>query len=223
MKPLRTVLFDLDGTLLDTAGDMTYALNRLREKHQLPELALKDVRSTVSLGARGLISLGMNIDESHQHFSKHIEDFLELYAEHATLTTQLFEGMDSVLKFLEQQDIPWGVVTNKPSRFTFDILKFLELECRAACIVCGDTLAKRKPDPDTILHACSLMQREPSDCVYIGDSLVDVSAAKSSGMPCLIALYGYIPTTEDPFAWRANGYVREATDIIDWLKANPIT
>lgn len=222
MKPLRTVLFDLDGTLLDTAGDMTYALNRLREKHQLPELPVKDVRNTVSLGARGIISLGMNIDENHQHFSQHIEDFLTLYAQHATLTTQLFEGMESVLRFLEQQDISWAVVTNKPSRFTFDILKFLDLECRAACIVCGDTLAKRKPDPDTILHACELMQREPSDCVYIGDSLVDVQAAKAAGMPSLIALYGYIPATEDPFAWQADGYVREATDIIEWLKANPI-
>ncbi len=222
MSQLRAVFFDLDGTLLDTAQDMAYALNLLRQKHSLSDLPFHHIRANVSKGAKALVSLGFELAETDPIFKQHVEDFLAFYDQHATNATIPFQGMDSVLTYLEQQQIPWGVVTNKPSRFTFNILKSLDLEFRAACIVCGDTLAKRKPDPEPILYAAQLLQKQPRDCVYVGDSLIDVQAAKAAGMPCLAALYGYIEQTEDPFSWGADHYIRNAEEIIEWIKANPI-
>jgi 2-phosphoglycolate phosphatase len=222
MTHFRPVLFDLDGTLLDTAQDMAFALNLLRHQHALDALPFPDVRANVSKGAKALVSLGFDIAESDPIFRQHVEDFLAYYARHATQSTQPFAGMESVLTFLEQQQIPWGIVTNKPQRFTDNILKTLGLDTRAGCVVCGDTLPKRKPDPDTILHAVKILNLEASRCVYVGDSLVDVTAAKAAGMPCLVALYGYIETHEDPYSWGADGYIHQSEDIISWLNANPL-
>lgn len=221
MKKMRTVFFDLDGTLLDTAQDMAYTLNRLREQHTLPELAFADVRPIVGKGAKALVSLAFPTEKSEDTINHHINRFLDLYEQHATLATRAFEGIEKVLSYLDKNNIPWGIVTNKPSRFTFNILKSLDLEHRAACIVCGDTLAKRKPDPEPILYACELLQQEADQCVYLGDSIVDVQSAKAAGMPVIVALYGYIEQTDDPFAWKADGYIRQAEDFIAWLQDHP--
>lgn len=216
MKP-QIILFDLDGTLLDTAPDLAYALNQVRQKHQLPELPFTIIRPVVSHGMRALLKLGLDIDENHENFNTMLEECLSVYQMHATNATRLFPGMEIVLQHLDDQRVPWGIVTNKPSRFTFDILKNLDLETRAACVVCGDTLAKSKPDPEPILHACQLLQRQARDCVFVGDSSVDVKASKAAGTTSLVALYGYIGANEDPFDWKADGYVREPIEIIDWL------
>jgi phosphoglycolate phosphatase len=125
--------------------------------------------------------------------------------------------MLEVLATLEQQQIIWGIVTNKPSRFTFEILKAMQLEERAAVIVCGDSLPKRKPHPDQILHACNALEQNPKECVYIGDTEIDVTASKAAGTKSLVAMYGYIAPNENPADWKADGYINKPLDIIDWL------
>lgn len=218
MNKHHAVLFDLDGTLLDTAPDMAFVLNKVRQDFNFPELPFDRIRASVSHGIRGMLKSGNDIDEQHADFKSMTEQCLSLYEKHLTNATRLFPAMETVLQFLEEQRIPWGVVTNKPKRFTFDILKNLDLETRAACIVCGDTLAKSKPDPEPILHACELLSVRAKDCAFIGDSLVDVRASKAAGSKSIVALYGYIGAEEDPFAWKADAYVREPGEILALLR-----
>lgn len=218
MTNIQSVLFDLDGTLIDTAPDMAHALNQLRLKHHLIELPLDAIRPLIGYGSKALLKLGFDVEDSDSRYPELLHDFFNLYQAHLANSTQLFPDMDNVLHFLEQQHIPWGIVTNKPFRFTIDILKALKLEQRAACVICGDTLTKRKPDPDSILHACELLQLDPRSCLYVGDTLVDVTASKAAGTKSLVALYGYIGAEEDPYAWHADGYINKPDDIINWIK-----
>jgi 2-phosphoglycolate phosphatase len=212
------LLFDLDGTLLDTAHDIAYVLNQVRTRHHFPEIPFSVIRPKVNEGVRGMLKASGDLDETHANFSKMTEECLTLYQQRMTNTTRLFPNMEKVLDYLDSHYIPWGVVTNKPSRFTFDMLKALELETRAACIVCGDTLSKSKPHPEPILHACQLIQKSVQDSVFIGDSLVDITAGKAAGTYSIVALYGYIDKHDDPFTWHADGYIRDPIDIISWLE-----
>lgn len=214
MNKARAILFDLDGTLLDTAQDIAYTINQVRQNHRLPELPFEQIRPVVGHGIRALLKLAADINENDPFFSQLVEECFTLYHQHATTATCLFPEMENVLAYLDNHDIPWGIVTNKPSRFTFDILKHLDLECRTACIVCGDTLTKHKPDPEPILYACNLLQRSPADCIYIGDSNIDMTASNAAGTTSIVALYGYIGAGDDPFSWRADGYVRAPSEII---------
>lgn len=217
---INTVLFDLDGTLLDTAPDIGNALNEIRDAHKLPPLEQSLIRPYVGYGARAMLKFAFNVDEDHPRYTGLLDDFLHAYHAHLTKTTQLFPGMDKVLTHLEENNITWGIVTNKPSRFTFDLLKSLGLDKRSACIICGDSLSKRKPDPDQILHACELIQCSPEETLYVGDTSTDVIASKAAGTKSLVALYGYIKAEEDPHTWEADGYVNEPIRIIDWLASN---
>ena len=217
MNNIHTVLFDLDGTLLDTAPDLAYALNQQLLKHGLPELPLATIRPHVGYGVRALLKVGFQIDANHPRHTALTEEFLALYQTHLARETILFPGIERVLQHLDDQHIPWGIVTNKPARFTFDLLKAMQLHHRAACIICGDSLSKRKPDPDQILHALAQLNTEPRHCLYIGDTEIDVIASKAAGTHSLVALYGYVMPTEDPYTWQADGYVQQAIDIIEWL------
>ena len=217
LKNIETVLFDLDGTLLDTAPDMAYALNQQRHKHGLPELELSFIRPLIGVGSRALLRLAFDIDEKHQEYPRLVDEFFSLYQTHLARSTQLFPEMDRVLSYLEKKKIPWGIVTNRLNRFTHDLLKTLQLDKRAACVVCGDDLPKHKPHPDTILLACNQLRQHPEKCVYIGDNSVDVIASKSAGTKSLVALYGYLQENDDPFSWQADGYLPNPLAILDWV------
>lgn len=213
---IQTVLFDLDGTLLDTANDLGQALNRILREEKLPELTEDIVRPAAGQGAKGLIKLGLNIDESHEQYSEYCQKLLTYYADYVCHSTQLFVGMESVLTFLEKNKIQWGIVTNKPARFTDPLVAHLKLN--AQCVISGDTLAHRKPHPEPLLHACQLLQTKPEQCLYVGDSRIDIVASKAAGMRSLAALYGYIPEGEQPLLWNADGYVNTPDEIITWLQ-----
>ncbi|EKD71021.1 MAG: hypothetical protein ACD_46C00292G0002 [uncultured bacterium] len=217
MTRIHTVLFDLDGTLLDTAQDLAHALNQLRQQYHLPPLPLATIRPHVGYGAKAMLKVGMDVTEEHPQYTTLLDEFLNFYRVCLTQTTKLFDGIDNVLTQLENKNIPWGIVTNKPSRFTFDLLKALKLDHRAACIICGDSLSRRKPDPDQILHACELLKQSPENCLYIGDTQTDALASRAAGTKTLIVLYGYLQEHEDPFAWGADGYAKVPADIIAWL------
>ncbi len=217
MHPIRAVLFDLDGTILDTAPDLIYSLNQLREEHHLPALPLSTVRSLAGLGSKHLIKHSFGIDENNSSFNGLRERFLALYEQHLADATQLFPHIEKVLTHLDQHHFPWGIVTNKLTLHTTALLKAMNLDHRPACVVCGDSLPTYKPDPGPILYACQLLKTDPKHCIYVGDTSIDVRASKAAGTKSLVVLYGYRHENEDPYTWQADGYVNEPDEIIDWI------
>ncbi len=217
---IRTVLFDLDGTLADTAPDLAFALNAVLRQHQREPLPLTDIRPVVSHGSIGLIRLGFGLSPDDPEFGPVREELLAIYAEHLANDTRLFPGMDTVLARLEQSGRNWGVVTNKPAWLTEPLLEQMGLAQRAACIISGDTLPKRKPHPEPVLLACELAGSRPSECVYVGDAERDVQAGRNANVHTLIALFGYLGDGDEPQSWGATGLVAQPQDIIDWVEAN---
>jgi N-acetyl-D-muramate 6-phosphate phosphatase len=216
MAALRAVLFDLDGTLLDTAPDMIGALNALRSEHRLAELPAARVRPAVSHGSARLVQLGF-LDAIHQRFAALQRRFLEIYADRLSLETRLFEGTDAVLEQLASRRLGVGIVTNKPARLTEELLGDLQLRARFACVVRGDSLPERKPHPLPMLHAASLAGASPEECVYVGDAQRDVQAAHAAGMQAVVATYGYLGEDEDYRSWGAEAFIERPLDLIAWL------
>jgi N-acetyl-D-muramate 6-phosphate phosphatase len=217
MKPIRAVLFDLDGTLLDTAPDLVFALNELRSEQGLPNLTVDSIRQIANLGSKAMVRHALNIDEDAPSFAALREKFLTIYQKHIADSTQFYPNIEKVLSHLDEQNIPWGIVTNKLTKQTLELLKVLRFDHRPGCVICGDSLPTFKPDPAPILHACQLLKHHPADCLYVGDAATDVTASKAAGTKSLVALYGYIHQDEDPYSWKADGYIHEAIEIIDWL------
>lgn len=207
MRALQTILFDLDGTLVDTAPDLGLALNLQRERHGLPALPQETIRPHASHGSRGLLGIGFGLTPEDDAFSAMREEYLDLYDQVFTRSPQLFDGIAEVLETLEGAGRRWGVVTNKPRRFTLPLMKALALDERAACIVSGDDAARPKPHPDTLLLACDLAGTAPSSCIYVGDAERDVQAAHAAGMPTVIARYGYLDEHDRPEEWGADSMI----------------
>jgi N-acetyl-D-muramate 6-phosphate phosphatase len=212
----RGVLFDLDGTLLDTAPDMARALNRLRQEQGEPVIAFEQIRPHVSHGALTLVRIGFP-GADQQGVETLRARFLELYRADLAAETRLFPGFETVLAELEARRLPWGIVTNKPAFLTEPLLAALGLSKRAKCIVSGDTLPQRKPHPAPLLHAASLLDRSTGECVYVGDAERDVRAAHAAGMRALIALFGYLSEQDQPENWGADAVLDEPAQLITWL------
>ena len=189
---INNILFDLDGTLADTAPDLAHALNQLLQEQGKPPLALETIRPSVSLGGIVMIRNFLGVDETDQDFSELRQRFLDIYSSNLADKTRLFPGMDQVLNSFESRNIPWGVVTNKPAWLTDPLMRALRLDNRASCIVSGDTVEHSKPHPAPMLHACQLAARDPVQTLYIGDAKPDIMAGHNAGMITLIAGYGYI-------------------------------
>jgi phosphoglycolate phosphatase len=214
---IRAVFFDLDGTLVDTAPDLGHALNLQRAVHGLPPLPFEAIRPQASHGARGLLHLGFGITPQDSGFAPMRQEFLQLYADNICRHSRLFDGMSAVLNELENRKLPWGVVTNKPARFTEPLLSLLDLAERAACIVSGDTCPEPKPHPGPLLYASQQVDVAPEYCLYVGDAERDIEAARNAGMPCIVAHYGYLDDTDQPHTWGAQGLVSSPEDILDYL------
>ena len=215
--PRACVLFDLDGTLLDTAPDLAAALNRLRRERGDPELPPAAIRPTVSHGSPGMLKLGFGLEPDDARYAELNQRFLELYRAAIAVHTTLFPGMAEVLAHLETAGIPWGVVTNKPGWLTEPLLKTLALWPRAACVVSGDTLDKRKPDPEPLWHACELAGVAPDRALYVGDAERDMQAGNRAGMITLVAGFGYLGAGDRPEDWGADGLLEQPSDLLDWL------
>lgn len=213
----RCLLLDLDGTLVDTAPDMAYALNLLRAEHGLGELAYEIIRPHASHGVRMLIRLGFGLLEEDSRFDPLRTRFLELYRKHLVDASSLFPGMPELLAETEARGVPWGVVTNKPGWLTGPLLEGLGLARRAACIVSGDTTPKPKPHPASLLHAARTVGLPPQACLYVGDASRDIEAGRSAGMRTLVATFGYIRETDQPEEWQADGFVHHPLEILDWI------
>lgn len=213
----QAFLFDLDGTLVDTAPDMASALNRLRAEHNLPDLPYATIRPWVSHGAGALVKLGFGHDLPTARMEALRLRYLELYAAALCVESALFPGMAKVLATLESKGRAWGVVTNKPAFLTEPLLDGLGLTRRAACIVSGDTLPTRKPDPAPVRHACALLGLPEVCCVMVGDAERDIAAARAAGCPSIAAAFGYVLEDDDPHAWGADAVVDTASELLAWI------
>jgi 2-phosphoglycolate phosphatase len=212
----KAVLFDLDGTLADTAPDLGYAVNLMRMARGMPALPLHVTRPVTSAGARGMLHVGLAVTPEHAHYEALRQEFLDLYAENLCRETRLFPGMAELLDALEDRELLWGVVTNKPERYTHPLLKLLGLHERAACIIGGDTTGKIKPDPTPLFAAAERMRLCPEECVYFGDDLRDVQAGRAAGMKVIVAGFGYL-NGSDPKTWGADGIVLTPHGLLEHL------
>ncbi|HEY4969331.1 MAG TPA: phosphoglycolate phosphatase [Steroidobacteraceae bacterium] len=219
MLPLRAVLFDLDGTLLDTAPDMVGALNALRAEQDLAPLPYETVRAAVSHGAARVVKTGFP-DADPAAAAALQRRYLDIYRGALSRGTRLFPGMDEVLAALARRRMKSGIVTNKPAWLTEPLLAELGLRARFECVVSGDTVAERKPHPLPLLHAAELAGVAAGECVYVGDAERDVQAAHAAGMAAVVANYGYMFDDEDSAAWGGDGYLGRALDLLRWLDAS---
>jgi len=211
------VLFDLDGTLADTAPDLAYALNQVRREYGEPPLAYMKIRSVVSLGGAAMIKLAFAKSPGDSGYDQIRTRFLDIYLENILRETRLFPGIERVLDTLESEDRNWGIVTNKPGWLTDPLLEKMKLSKRAGCVISGDTLPFSKPHPEPLLHACRLMNCLPAETVYIGDAKRDIEAGKNAGMPTVIAGYGYIEEDTALDSWGANLIINSPIEILEWL------
>lgn len=211
------VLFDLDGTLADTAPDLAGALNRLRTESGLPALDVEILRPQTSAGARGLIGTGFGIAPDDARYTALAARFLTIYEKDLCVHTRLFEGIDEVLTQLERTGIPWGVVTNKAARFTVPLLRKLNLHDRASSIVSGDSVPAPKPDPAGLLLAAKQMNIDPLHCIYIGDDERDIVAGRAAGMRTVIAAFGYLGTGAHYREWGGDHVIHRPLELIPLL------
>ncbi len=214
---VRAVLFDLDGTLADTAADLGHVLNLQRLARGLEELPLDRLRPVVSLGARGLLRVGFGLTPGQPAYDAMREEFLDLYARNLVRHTRLFEGMAEVLDALESRRLPWGVVTNKQARFTDPLLEALGLGQRAGCVISGDTCARAKPHPDPLLEAARRLGMPAAACIYVGDDERDMQAGRDAGMQPVVALYGYLGEDPAPHEWDADASIERPLALLNIL------
>lgn len=217
MQAFTAVLFDLDGTLVDTAPDLAFALNTVLIEQGLAELSFEQIRPVASHGAAGLLRLGFDIKPTDHGYTVLQQRLLKIYSDNIARESNLFDGMDVVLQQLEQQDIAWGIVTNKPARFTAPLVEELGLTQRAACIISGDTTPFSKPHPAPMLKALDLLDRPAQDCIYIGDAERDIHAGKSVEMPTILARYGYLSDEDKQADWQADAIIDHPSEILKWI------
>ena len=214
---MSVVLFDLDGTLVETAQDLGAALNIQLVRHGKKPLAQETIRPIASHGSRGLLELGFGLSVSDANFIKMRDEYLAIYDEVLTHSPALFVGMDDVLNIFESKGIPWGIVTNKPRRFTTPIMQVMGLDKRAGCVICGDDAAQPKPHPATLLMACDALRVAAKDCIYIGDAARDIEAGIAAGMKTAVAVYGYLSEADKPAEWGADYLITAPKEILNLI------
>lgn len=214
---ISAVLFDLDGTFADTAPDLAAALNQVRQQHQLPALPLNILRPQASHGSIGLIGIGFGITPEDPRFNGLRDEFLAHYSAHICDQTDLFAGMAQLIEQLEERGLPWGIVTNKPHRFTLPLMQALGYAERAGCLVSGDTCAQPKPHAMPLLHAAKLLKVNAENCLYLGDDQRDMQAANAAKMHGIIARYGYLERQADLATWQAAAIIDQPLELLKHL------
>lgn len=207
---VRAVLFDLDGTLADTAPDLVAAVNKVRTDRGLPPGAYETLRLQASHGARGLIGSAFGVGPDDAAFPSLRDAFLANYEAALCVESELFDGIPALLAALAERAVPWGIVTNKATRLTNPLVRLLGLADGAACVVSGDTTPHSKPHPAPLLYAAECIGVSPAQVVYVGDDLRDIQAGKAAGMATVAAAYGYCGDSLAPAQWQADAVVERA-------------
>ncbi len=211
---IRAVLFDLDGTLLDTADDLGNALNHVLNLKGLPSCPADTYRCVASHGSKGLLELGFGTQISQHDFEELKALFLAHYQENICMQTTLFPETEELLETLNTKSIPWGVVTNKPGFLTDLLLPHFDIFSHSKVNISGDTLEQRKPHPEPLLHAARIISAEPEQILYVGDAERDIAAANAANMTSVIAAYGYISTDDTPKEWQADLSINNALELL---------
>lgn len=204
---VRAVLFDLDGTLIDSAPDLGAAADRMRVARGLPSLPLDAYRHMAGAGARGMIGVAFGYGPEHPEFDALRQEFFDNYQACMTERTRPFAEVPELVAALAQAGLPWGVVTNKSERFSLPLTRAMSLFERVATVVCGDTTPHAKPHPAPLLEAARRLNLAPADCLYVGDDERDIVAGRAAGMPTVAALYGYLGQRADVSAWGADAII----------------
>jgi N-acetyl-D-muramate 6-phosphate phosphatase len=214
------IIFDLDGTLLDTEPDFTLLLNRLLLQHGADPVPATVVRRTVSSGARALVKLGFGLQDDDPRLPILLEEFLDMYAEQIPQTTaSLFEDIDALIAVLHADGLPWGIMTNKSRRFSAPLLERFESFGSCAALVCPDDVGVGKPDPAGILEVCRQLQLPPAQAIYVGDHPRDIEAAKNAGMPGIAVRWGYLPHDKGIEQWGADFIASNPLHLADYLES----
>lgn len=215
---LDCVLFDLDGTLVDTAPDLVACLNQALVAHNAPAIRDTDVKPCISMGALAMIKYAApDLDPDKQN--QLLDYMLDCYESNIAAHSRFFDGITETLETIESLGLKWGVVTNKRERFTLPLMDALNLSSRAACVISGDTTANSKPHPEPMLAACKQAGVHPENCVYIGDASHDIAAGKSANMKTLAALYGYLKENDQPESWGADALIEHPQQLQQWIQA----
>ncbi len=210
---LRAVILDLDGTLIDTADDFVPVVQTLRAENTLPPLPAAVIRNTVSNGARALVTLALDLQEGDGDFQRWLDRLLALYGGILGSHSRLFPGVQALLDALGDAGIPWGIATNKPSRFTLPLLQRLGLQPAPTSIVCADQVSRGKPDPECLLRNSRELQCPPAQAIYIGDHRRDIEAGRNAGMYTIAATYGYIEDDDNADLWGADARADSGHDL----------
>ncbi len=216
---IKAVLFDLDGTLVDSAPDLAAAVNRLLHQHGRAARPYAELRAVVSKGGRALLAKGFP-DYSESQRDALLPVFLDDYATALAVDSRPFDGVMQLLERIENDGLHWGIVTNKPERLARGVVDGMGWQARSAVLVGGDTLPTRKPDPAPLFFACQQLGITPNQALYVGDDKRDVDAAHAAGMPCLVALWGYREIDDDPALWQGDAYFDTPADLLcaaSWL------
>jgi 2-phosphoglycolate phosphatase len=210
---VKAIFFDLDGTFADTAPDLGFAVNQMREARGLPPLPLTATRPVTSLGARGMLNAGFQMTPAHPEYRAMREEFLAIYEQNIVRDTCLFPGTAELLEAIEARGVPWGIVTNKAEHLARLLLGKLEIVSRARCIIGGDSTAHLKPHPEPLFAACRAVEVAPRSCIYVGDDKRDVDAGHAAGMKAAVAAWGYL-NGGNPEAWGAEWMLEYPQDLL---------
>lgn len=210
---IQAVLFDLDGTLADTALDLGGALNTQLARHGLPEKSMDEIRTQASHGAAGLLKLGANITPEHPDYTAWRTEYLEEYDSRYAQDTTLFDGVNELIAELGRRGIKWGIITNKPMRFTDKLVPKLGFAVPPATVVSGEP----KPSIKPMLHACGKIHADPQHTLYVGDAERDIQAGRNAGMKTVLAEWGYISDEDDTGSWQADFHIRTPLDLLECL------
>jgi N-acetyl-D-muramate 6-phosphate phosphatase len=216
--PIDAVLFDLDGTLIDSAPDLAGAANDLRTQRGLEALPYESLRPMVGAGARGMVGLAFGLRPGEEGFEPLRDAFLARYAERMLERTRVFDAVEPVLQMLSAAGVPWGIVTNKAARYAEPVVRGLGLDARAGVLIAGDTTAHAKPHPAPLLEAARRLGRDAGRCVYVGDDLRDMQAGRAAGMATLAAGWGYLGQGEPIDDWGADAVLEEPAQLLNWLR-----
>ena len=216
-RPIQAVLFDLDGTLIDSAPDLGAAADKMRIDRGLPSLPLAHYRPMAGAGARGMLRLAFGITPEDPAYNDLRDEFFANYEAALTVLTHPFEGVPELVQALLRHPCAWGVVTNKMERFTHPIVQGMPLFETAGAVVCGDTTPHPKPHPAPLLEAARRLSLPPADCIYVGDDERDILAGLAAGMPTVAARYGYLGAKADTLSWGAHAHIDTPLELLNWL------